>query len=157
MSRIIFLVVVLAAAAVQSRLPTCWWLGGLRLELLPALVACAALTWPRTGALGLALLAGLAQDALSGAPFGLTALAYGVAAGVLSALRATLDRDLPWVQMGAGALTALAAAVAGGVAHGHFLGSVPRALALAAVAAVLTPLLMEALDALRQWAGANDH
>ena len=157
MSGLIFAVVLLMAAAVQARLPSLWWLGGLRVELLPALVAAAALTLPRTSALGLALFAGLAQDALSAMPFGLTALAYGVAACALSASRATLDRELPWVSMGAGALTSLVASVVAGGAQGSFRSGLAKAVVLAALAALVTPLVVLALDGVREWMRGDDH
>jgi hypothetical protein len=99
----ILVVAALLAGALQAALPTWWWAGGLRLELLPAVVAYAALTSETARwAVGFALLAGFGHDALSAAPFGLTALGYGIAAGVLSNWREELERDLPWVQFGAG-------------------------------------------------------
>ena len=37
----------LLLSALQARLPTAWWLGGIRFEFLPALVAYGALTFRR--------------------------------------------------------------------------------------------------------------
>jgi rod shape-determining protein MreD len=98
MTTLIAIAGILIAVALQARMPTLWWLGGVRVELLPALVVYAALTMHRRRALVLALVAGLAQDALSAAPFGISALAYGIATIVLTSLREALDRDLPWMQ-----------------------------------------------------------
>jgi len=108
---LIAIVGIFAAGALQSRLPTLRWLGDVRLEFLPAVVVYAALTMQRRGALALALVAGLMQDAFSAAPFGITALAYGICAILMTALREALDRDLPWMQFSAGALTSLAVAI----------------------------------------------
>ena len=99
------------AAALQARLPTLWWLGGVRLELLPALVVYYSLGLRRGQAIVLAFVAGMTQDALSAAPFGLSTLAYGVSALIMSSMKDILDRDLPWVQLSAGALTSVAVAV----------------------------------------------
>ncbi len=130
-------------AALQARLPTAWWLGGLRIELLPALVAYAALTFTGRRALWLAIAAGLTQDSLSGAPFGISAVAYGVATAIMTGMRETLDRDLPWVQMGAGVLTAAAVSVAACFVVGF---SISKLLALTALSAGLTPLVFFAGD-----------
>jgi rod shape-determining protein MreD len=136
----------LLLSACQSRLPTLWWLGGLRIELLPALVAYGALTFRRGPALIFALTTGFTQDALSASPFGLSALAYGIAATILSSLHETFDRDLPWVQMGAGALASMAISFAACCVVGFGIGAVLKALALAAISAVVTPLLFFVLD-----------
>jgi rod shape-determining protein MreD len=136
----------LLLSACQSRLPTLWWLGGLRLELLPALVAYGALTFRRSSALVLALATGFTQDALSASPFGLDALAYGIAATVLSSLHEAFDRDLPWVQMGAGAVTSTAGSIAACSVVGFNIGGIVKAFVLAAISAFVTPLLFFVLD-----------
>jgi rod shape-determining protein MreD len=136
----------LLLSACQSRLPTQWWLGGLRLELLPALVAYGALTFRRSSALILALATGFTQDALSASPFGLAALAYGIAAIILSSLHETFDRDLPWVQMGAGAVTSAAVSIAACAVVGFSIGAIVKTFVLAAISAVVTPLLFFVLD-----------
>ncbi len=105
---------VLLAAGLQAAGPTISWLGGVRLEILPAIVAYVALTVKKPGRVALwASLAGLAHDSLSAAPFGMTMATFGAAALGLWALRDWLDRGLPWVQLVTGTAVSL---VAGGVA-----------------------------------------
>ncbi len=142
-------------AALQSRLPTLWWLGGLRIEFLPALVAYGALTLRGSRALLLALTAGFIQDALSAAPFGMTALIYGVFALVIIGVREALDRDLPWVQMGAGAIAAGAASLAACIVVGFSFGAVVKILLVAAVSAVVAPLVFLAIHYVRILAGTT--
>ena len=139
----------LLLTAVQSRMPTLWWLGGVRIEFLPGLVAFGALTFRRSAALALALATGFTQDALSAAPFGLTALVYGIAAVILTSARAALDRDLPWVQMAAGALTSAALSFAACCVVGFSFGAFIKLLLLAATSAVVTPPLFLTLDSVR--------
>jgi len=136
----------LIAAGLQARLPTFWLLGGLRIEFLPALVAYAALTMHRGRAIALALAAGMMQDALSAAPFGVSALAYGISAILMTSLRDVLDRDLPWVQMGAGALTSAAAAVIVFFAVGISFGVVFKMILVASISGIVTALLFFVLD-----------
>ena len=133
-------------SALQARLPTMWWLGGMRLELLPALVAYGALTLRRSGALLLALCAGFMQDSLSAAPFGMTALIYGIVAIVMTGLRETFDRELPWVQIGAGALTATATSAAACVVLGFSADAVLKILLIAAMSGLITPVIFLAVD-----------
>jgi rod shape-determining protein MreD len=123
-----------------------WWLGGLRLELLPALVAYGALTLRRSGALLLALCAGFMQDSLSAAPFGMTALIYGIVAIVMTGMRETFDHELPWVRIGAGALTATATSVATCVVLGFSAGAVFKILLIAAMSGLITPVIFLAVD-----------
>src|SRR5258708_37749214 len=108
MNVLLWMIAVLMAVALQSLVPSLWWLGGLRLELLPALVVYAALTLRRGTALWIAVVAGFGQDALSAGPFGMTALVYGGAALLMTALGDALDSEQPWGQMTGGALTAVA-------------------------------------------------
>jgi len=137
---------ILLAAALQARMPTQWWLGGIRLEFLPALVVYMGLTLHRQRALALALVAGLVQDALSAAPFGVTTLAYGISAVLLTTLREVLDRDLPWVQFGAGALTSMAAAIMAFFVVGTSFGAIFKMLVVASISGVLTGILFLVLD-----------
>jgi len=146
MNTLIFTTMLLIAAALQARLPTMWWLGGLRLELLPALVAYGALTFRRSGLLLLALCAGFMQDSLSAAPFGMTALIYGIVAIVMTGMRETFDRELPWVQIGAGALTATATSAAACVVFGFSAGAVFKILLIAAMSGLITPVIFLAVD-----------
>ncbi len=120
----------------QVRLPAIF---GFRLEFLPALVAYGALTFRRGNALLLALVAGFTQDALSAAPFGITALAYGVAALILTGLRELLDRDIPPLQFIAGALVSATAALC---AVGFSFKMIP----VACLAGIVTPLFFFAAD-----------
>ena len=148
MTLTILIVLTLLAAALQSVLPTAWWLGGLRIELLPALVACGALISSRRPVRGLALaiVAGLAHDALSAAPFGLTALAYGSAVVAIFLLDEVLDPDLPWVQMTAGAIVAATGGSAACAVIGFSAGAIGKLVVLALISAVLTPLVYLLLE-----------
>ncbi len=145
-------------AALQAALPSAWWLGGLRLELLPALVACGVLMLSRypVSALALAIMAGLAQDALSATPFGLTALAYGSAAVVILLLDEILDPELPWVQMTAGAIASATAAAAACASLGFSAGTVGKLVVLALISAVITPLAYMLLALFRRWQESFD-
>jgi rod shape-determining protein MreD len=146
MSFLIFTISTLLLATIQADLPTLGWLGGLRVEFLPALVAYGALTLPRGGALLLALCVGFAQDSLSAAPFGISALSYGITATILSSVRETFDRDLPWVQMSAGALTSAAASFAALCVIGFSIGGLVKLSLLAGLSAVVTVVLSLATD-----------
>jgi rod shape-determining protein MreD len=146
---------VLVAAGAQARLPALSWLGGLRLELLPALVAYGALTLRRSRVAAVALVAGAMQDALSAAPFGISALAYAFAAGILIGTRDALDRDLPWVQMAAGALASGACSVAACAVIGFTFSALAKLVVLALLSSLLTPVLFFAADHVRarwKWA-----
>ena len=150
MRTLLWLLLPLALAAVQARLPTLGWAGGLRLELLPCLVAYGALAWRRPGtALLYAALAGLAQDALSAAPFGLSLLGYGTGVLVVIWLRRWLDRDLPWVQMLAGAAVAGVNAALAALAVGLTAGGAARACCLLLLGGALTPFVVLGARALR--------
>jgi rod shape-determining protein MreD len=137
------------AAALQAGLPTWSWLGGVRLEFLPAVAAYGALTLPQTGGVVLALAAGFIQDSLSAGPFGVTAFAYAVIALLLNSLRGSIDRDLPPVQMAAGAVTATTASVAACCFVRISLGALVKIALLGVLSAVITPFLFAALDAAR--------
>lgn len=151
MNLLVWLMIPVVAAACQARLPTLWWIGGLRLELLPLVVAYASMTWRRPGTILLyAAFAGLAQDALSAAPFGLSVVGYSAGASANIWLRRWLDRDLPWVQMLAGAVVAGANGVLGLAVTGPSVGGFSRALFLAVLAGALAPFAFLAGDALRQ-------
>jgi len=146
MSTLVAIAGILIVAALQTRLPTLWWFGGVRIEFLPALVAYAALTMPRGRAIALAIAAGLMQDALSAAPFGVSALAYGISAVLMTNLREILDRELPWVQMGAGALTSMTVAVIALFAIGISVGMVFKMILVASISGIVTVMLFFALD-----------
>jgi len=146
MNAILAVITLLIAAALQARLPTMWWLGGVRLELFPGLVAYGALTLRRGGALLLALGAGFLQDSLSASPFGMTAVIYGIAAIMLAGMREAFDRELPWVQIGAGALTAAATSVTACVVLGFSVGALFKILSVAAISGVITPVIFLVID-----------
>ena len=155
MNTLIAIAGILLATALQARMPALWWLGGLRMELLPEVVAYAALTMHRRRALAFALVAGLTQDALSAAPFGVSALAYGVAAVLMTSLREALDRDLPWIQLGAGALTSIAASILPLFVLGVSSGAVLEMLVVASISGASTVMLFFALDYSRMaWGNA---
>ena len=141
MSGLLLIIAMLIAAAAQAWLPSLTWLGGLRVELLPAVVVFGALTLRRGPAIGCAVAAGLAQDSLSAAPFGISALAYGAAAVLMTSLSDVLDRDLPWVVMGAGAVTAVASSFAACCVCGFSLAALLKLSALAVMSAFVTPVL----------------
>jgi rod shape-determining protein MreD len=137
---------ILIAGALQARMPALSWLGEVRVELLPALVVYSALTLHRRRALALALVAGLAQDALSAAPFGISALAYGIFTVAVTSLREALDRDLPWVQWSAGAAISITASVIAFFAVGLSLGNLVKMLVAAAISGTVTVGLFFAID-----------
>jgi rod shape-determining protein MreD len=139
MNFLLLTITLLMLTTLQVRLPEMF---GLRLEFLPALVAYGALTFRRGNALWLALVAGFTQDALSAAPFGITALAFGIAAGLLSGLREVLDREIPPLQFAAGALVSAAAAMAAFCVVGFSLKIIP----VACLAGLVTPVLFFAAD-----------
>jgi rod shape-determining protein MreD len=139
MNFLLLALTLLTLTALQVGLPAMF---GCRLELLPSLVAYGALTFRRGNALLLALVAGFTQDALSAAPFGITALAYGLAALLLTGLREVLDRDLPPLQFVAGAVASGAAATAACLVVGFSF----RILPVACLAGVVTPLFFFAAD-----------
>ena len=138
MNFLLAIATILLAGAVQAQLPT---ILGLRLELLPAIVVYSALTFRHSRAIALAIIAGFVQDSLSGAPFGLTAIAYGGVAGLITSLRDVLDRDLPWVHMGAGAVASATASLAALCVVGFSFGGIGKLLLLAIIAGVVTPII----------------
>jgi rod shape-determining protein MreD len=146
MNALIAIAGILIAVALQARMPTLSWLGGVRMEFLPALVVYAALTMHRRRALVLALAAGLAQDALSAAPFGISALAYGISTMVATSLREALDRDLPWVQWSAGAATSITVSVIAFFAVGLSFGNLFRMLVAASISGAVTVVLFFVID-----------
>jgi rod shape-determining protein MreD len=146
MDTLIAIVGILAVGALQSRLPAIQWLGDVRLEFLPAIVAYVALTVQQRSALALALVAGLMQDAFSAAPFGIAALAYGVCAILMTSLREALDRDLPWVQFSAGVLTSMAGAILAFFVVGISVGTVFKMMMVASLSGALTIVTFFALD-----------
>jgi hypothetical protein len=83
---------------------------------------------------------------LSAAPFGVSALAYGISAVLMTNLREILDRDLPWVQMGAGALTSMAVAIIAFFAVGISVGMVFKMVLVASISGIVTVILFFALD-----------
>jgi rod shape-determining protein MreD len=155
MSTFIAIAGILITAALQTRLPTLWWFGGVHVELLPALVTYAALTMQRGRAIAIAIVAGLMQDALSAAPFGLSALAFGISAILMTTLREVLDRDLPWMQMSAGMLTSTAVAVVAFFGVGISLVSIFKMILVASISGIVTVLLFFVLDYTRMiWGDA---
>ena len=149
MNTLIAIAGILIAVALQARMPTLFWLGEVRVELLPGLVAYAALTLHRRRALALALVAGLTQDALSAAPFGISALAYGISTVVMTSLREVLDRDLPWVQWIAGAAISMTASVIAFFAVGLSIGNLVKMLVAATISGTVTVVLFFAIDTAR--------
>ena len=146
MSTLIGLAGMLIAVAFQTRMPTLWWLGGVRLEFLPALVAYAAFTMHSGRALALAIAAGLLQDALSAGHFGISALAYGVAAMMIVDLREAFDRDLPWVQLAAGAMTSALVAILAFLTIGVSIGAIFKMCVVAFISGIITMLVFFVLD-----------
>jgi rod shape-determining protein MreD len=150
MNAVILIAAVLFLAALQARLPALGWLGGIRLEFLPALVAYGALTFRRRSwAMGLALAAGLAQDALSAAPFGLSAIGYLTACLLLTGITRAFDREAFWMQMLGGALASVAVSLGALITLGFSRYGVLKMVWLALISLVLTPVLFGLLDAVR--------
>ncbi len=154
MNAFIFITTALLLLTLQAHLPALGWLGGLRLELLPCLVACGALTLRRGGALLLALGIGFAQDSLSAGPFGISALVYGVGTIALSQFGEALDRDMPLLQVGTGALLAALTAVAACTSIGFSFWAVPKIVLVAATSGIMTPVIFLAVDFVRYWGRA---
>ena len=146
MNTLIAIAGILIAVAFQAHLPTLTWLGGVRVEFLPAFVAFVALTMHRRRALALALAAGFAQDSLSAAPFGISALGYGITTIVITSLREALDRDLPWLQWSAGALTSIAASIIAFFVIGISFGNLFKMLVAASITGMVTVVLFFVLD-----------
>jgi rod shape-determining protein MreD len=141
MNTLIAIAGILIAVALQAQVPTLTWLGGVRVEFLPAFVAYLALTMHRRRALALALAAGFAQDSLSAAPFGISAVAYGITTIVITSLREALDRDLPWVQWSVGALTSVTASIIAFFAIGISFGNLLKMLVVASLVGMATVIL----------------
>jgi rod shape-determining protein MreD len=155
MSTLIAIAGILITAALQVRMPTFWVFGGMRIEFLPALVAYAALTMHRGRAIAIAIVAGLTQDAFSAGPFGLSALAYGISAILMTTLRESLDRDLPWMQMSAGVLTSMAVAVVAFFEIGFSLATIFKMVLVASISGLVTVILFFVLDYARMiWGDA---
>jgi rod shape-determining protein MreD len=145
------LIALVLATALQAALPTWWWAGGLRLELLPAVVAYGALTMrsPRW-AVTCAFLAGFAQDALSAAPFGLTALGYGLGALVLAKWQDELERDLPWIQFAAGGFVLVCGTLGVLPAMTLTWGTPLKIACLMCLSAFVTPFVFALLDGVQK-------
>jgi cell shape-determining protein MreD len=140
---ILSILILFTVAALQVRLPAVL---GFRLELLPALVAYAALTFPRAGALGFAVLAGFLHDALTAGPFGVTAMVYGPAAWFIHRLGGALDREIPPLQIVTGMFVALVGGIAGCLFAGFNLGHLYKLLMVTGASAVITPVTFFVLD-----------
>ena len=153
MTTLLLIITLPVLAALQARLPTAWWLGGLRFEFLPALVVYAALTLRRGPAIAFAFAAGLIQDSLSAGPIGLHASVYATITALLTGMNDVLDRELPWMQMGAGAITTGVASLLAICITGISFGAILKLLILAVISAVITPVLFLGLDALRYFLG----
>ncbi len=148
-----YLTAILLCASVQAMAPTAWWAGGLRLELMPSLVAFGTLTLPTARArIGFAMAAGLAQDAFSAAtPYGISALAYGLAAFGLTRWERWLDRDLPWIQSGAAAFASVAAGAVAILARGWIsAGTVPKLVLVGFLNLLIAPFVFAGLNRLEQ-------
>ena len=91
-------------------------------------------------------------EILTAAPFGISALTYGAAAVFMTSLSDVLDRDLPWVVMGAGAFTAAASSFAACCAFGFSLAALLKLSALAVMSAFVTPILFLAMEYFRMQA-----
>jgi rod shape-determining protein MreD len=149
MTALMITISILAFASLQATLPGLTWLGGLRVEILPALVAYSALTFRRVPAVAIALVAGMAQDSLSGAPFGVTALPFAIVAALVAGWHEWINRDLPWMQMIVGAITAAAGSFAACCVVGFSVGAVAKMILLALMSAVITPVLCLGMELVR--------
>ena len=74
------------------------------------------------------------------------ALAYGAATLLVAPAGQWLDRELPWLQMGAGALCSAACSVAACVVVGLSFGAVGKILLLAFFSAIIAPFVFLAAD-----------
>lgn len=144
MNFLFFILIILVLAGLQSTLPA---IAGIHLEFLPAFVASTSLTQPRRPAIVLAVIAGLVHDSLSAGPFGMTGLAFGLVAVFLTGLSDTVDRDLPFIHCGAGAITSAAGSLVALCVVGLTGWALLKLIGLALLSAILTPFIAFALDA----------
>jgi cell shape-determining protein MreD len=86
------------------------------------------------------------QDAFSAAPFGITALAYGICAILMTSLREALDRDLPWVQFSAGMLTSMAGAILAFFVVSISVGTVFEMIVVASLSGAITVMSFFVFD-----------
>jgi len=155
MNAVVVITALLLGTALQARLPAIGWLGGLRLEFLPALVAYGALTLRRGGALALALAAGFLQDSLSAGPFGLTALVYVTVTASLTGLHEAFERELMPVQIGAGAALTAVGGFASAIACGFPAEALWKIAALAGLSLIITPVMFFVLE-IAHWRGRTE-
>ena len=144
MKLLLVIVLMLVLAGVQARLPA---LAGVRLEFLPAVVAYSALTFKQGRAILCAFAAGCLQDALSAGPFGVTALAYALAAWVIAGLGSVLDRNLPFVPLVAGSIASTAGALGAFCIIGVTGAAILKLTGIALVAGLITIPVFRVVDA----------
>ena len=144
MNFLLLLVLTLVLAGVQAWLPA---IAGIRLEFLPAIVAYAALTYRHGRAIGLAFAVGCLQDALSAGPFGVTGLAYAIAAWAIAGLGNVLDRNLPVVPLLAGIIVSVAGAVGAFCIIGFTGAAILKLAGIAFIAGIITLPVFRVVDA----------
>ena len=144
MNFLLVLVLMLVLAGIQARLPA---VAGLHVEFLPALVAYSALTFKHGRAILCAFAAGCLQDALSAGPFGVTALAYAIAAWIIASLGTVLDRNLPFVPLLGGSLAAVAGAIGAFCIIGVTGAALLKLTGVALIAGLITIPVFRVIDA----------
>jgi len=107
LNTILILVAALFAVFGEAILPVRQWLGA-QIDLLPALMVCAALNTGFMTVMLLSLLGGLFFDSLSGNPLGISILPLFLTGFVIYLRRDLILRDLPFAQLTIGAIASAA-------------------------------------------------
>ncbi len=160
MQPFLFLLASFVVVVAQCTLANLVTWGGARLELMPALVAYAAMStrWPL--ALWLALVGGVFLDALSANRLGISSVALVVIAFIGSRAQRLVLRNHVWAQMLVGLLSSLIASIVvwgsltvGGFGWSLSVAGVTRVGQVALMSLVTAPLLFRLLDAMREKLG----
>ena len=160
MQPFLFLLASFVVVVAQCTLANLVTWGGARLELMPALVAYAAMStrWPL--ALALALVGGVFLDALSANRLGISSVALVTVAFIGSRGQRLVLRDHWSAQMLVGGLASLLASLVlcsslavGGLGWMLSLGGVARVAQVALMSLIAAPLLFRALDIVRERLG----
>ena len=160
MQPFLLLVASLVAVVTQSALANLLTWGGVRVELMPGLVAYAAMStrWPL--ALWLALVGGVFQDALSANRLGVSAMALAVVAVLFWPARRLVFRDQWLTQFIVGGVASLLFSLivwsmlaASGLGWGVSWTGVARIFQVALLSLLVAPFFFRAMDRVRSWVG----
>lgn len=160
MQPFLLLLAAFACVALQSSLANLWTWSGARVELMPALVAYAAVStrWPL--ALWLAVAGGVFQDALSANRLGVSAVALSSVALAFYPPRRFVMREQLAVQFVVGGAASLLFSLLqwllltlGGLGWAFSWAGLARVAQVATLSLLVTPLLFRGLDRARAWVG----